>query len=113
MGLRDKLPGNWRLMRDSSLRLTLENHDAPASIYAAWADALSAHMGLETRTPAIQSEDQIFQDHGSPDGAVVGMEWDSRDGFMVVAKNAEGRELVRKLAEELEAKEAPDHGKKS
>ena len=88
--------------RDASKRLTYEIYPLESGDYAKIRQQLIKKFALKSIDEAVVGFDEIFQDfyHGD---VVIGIEWDIWSGFVVVAKNPEAEELVKKIGCSLES----------
>lgn len=84
--------------RDASERLTFNVDDLPASDFPSLCSRIVEMFDLVVDAMPIIGLDllSIEAHHGD---AIVGLDWDNWMGFMVVAKNREAEDVVRKIGE--------------
>ncbi len=86
--------------RDASGRLTFELSQVPSDRYQEMCREIADHFGLAAIGEPVSGLDEIFQDY-SADHGIIGIEWDTWSGFLVVAKVPAAEELLRGIADYL------------
>jgi hypothetical protein len=88
--------------RDTSDRLTIDFDNIEAGKYSAITKAIVSEFGLEPSSAKTNSLDEVFQDFNIGN-EIVGLEWDNWSGYIVNAKTKSAEQLVRKIAEYINA----------
>jgi hypothetical protein len=86
--------------RDASGRLCFEMFRIPGDMYLALRDELVREFQLVPLGDLIEGFSEVFQDFGRGD-EIVGLEWDTWSGFIVVAKTPESESLVHRIRDYL------------
>jgi hypothetical protein len=92
--------------RDSSERLTFDIPGVAATDYSALCRSIAESLGLTATSDILIGPEQMFWDFHRGD-QVVGLDWDSWMGFMVVAKLGASDPLLRDIAAWLSLSRLP------
>ncbi|OWK36235.1 hypothetical protein [Fimbriiglobus ruber] len=89
-----------RLWRDTNGRLTFDLPHVTAADYPSICKALAVAFALMPGTRLIAGLDQMFRDYRLGE-QILGLEWDIRRGFLLVARTPNADPLVREIADWL------------